>query len=257
MAGEKDWRRTEREEGKRKSSMRKKLDEIFAQDGKVMNFLYRTGELILLNMVFLLSCIPIVTVGSALTSFYYATIKSVRRERGAPVKEYFGSMKRTIKKGILLVLELAVWFGLLYLGRRYSQVNERTHMVIVYNVLMLLSAAVAVYVFPVLSRFEMKLANCWKLAFLMCIRFFPYTVVIMAGTAGIAWLLFYILPMPCILFIPGLWCLVITFMMEPALLAYMPKPEEGQEDAWYYDTGKSDKDRVKKAGRKKLEKNKG
>ncbi|MCD7882198.1 MAG: YesL family protein [Lachnospiraceae bacterium] len=234
--------------------MRKKRDEIFAQDGKVMSFLYRTGELIILNIVFLLSCIPIVTIGSALTSFYYATIKSIRRERGAPVKEYFGSMKRTMKKGILLVLELAVWFGLLYLGRRYSQVNERTHMVTVYNVLMLLSAAVAIYVFPVLSRFEMKLTNCWKLAFLMCIRFFPYTVVIIAGTVGIAWLLFYILPMPCILFIPGLWCLVITFMVEPALLAYMPKPEEGQEDAWYYDTGKSDKDRAKRADRKKTDK---
>ncbi|MCD7956647.1 MAG: YesL family protein [Lachnospiraceae bacterium] len=228
--------------------MRKKLDELFAQDGKVMSFLYRMGELILLNIVFLISCIPVVTIGSALTSFYYATIKSIRRERGAPIREYFGSMKRTMKKGILLVLELAAWFGLLYLGRRYSQVNERTHMVTVYNVLMLLSAAVAVYVFPVLSRFEMKLASCWKLAFLMCIRFFPYTAVIMAGTAGIAWLLFYILPMPCILFIPGLWCLGITFMMEHALLCYMPKPEEGQEDAWYYETGKPDKGTRMKKG---------
>ncbi len=205
-----------------------------------MNFLYRTGELILLNIVFLITCIPIITIGSAFTSFYYATIKSIRRERGAPLVEYFGSMKRTMKKGILLILEIAVWFGLLYIGRRYSQVNERTHMEVIYNVLMLISAAVAVYVFPVLSRFEMKLTNCWKLAFLMCIRFFPYTIVIMAGTAGIAWLQFYVLPMPCILFVPGLWCLAITFMMEQALLAYMPKPEEGQEDAWYYDNEKAD-----------------
>ncbi len=234
--------------------MRKWWNELFSQDGKVMNFLYRTGELILLNIVFLITCIPIVTIGSALTSFYYATIKSIRRERGTPVKEYFGSMKRTMKKGILLVLELAVWFGLLYIGRRYSQVNERSHMVVVYNVLMLLSAAVAVYVFPVLSRFEMKLTNCWKLAFLMCIRFFPYTIVIVAGTAGIAWLQFYILPMPCILFVPGLWCLVITFMMEQALLAYMPRPEEGQEDAWYYDSGKKEQ---KNGEKRKMEKRSG
>ncbi|MCD8013095.1 MAG: YesL family protein [Lachnospiraceae bacterium] len=226
--------------------MRKKLDDFFSWDGKVMELLRRAGELILLNIVFLISCIPIVTIGSALTSFYYATIKSIRRERGTVLGEYFGSMKRTMKKGILLVLELAVWFGLLYIGRRYSQVNERPHMTVVYNVLMLISAAVAVYVFPVLSRFEMKLTNCWKLAFLMCIRFFPYTVVIAAGTAGIAWLQFYILPMPCILFVPGLWCLGITFLMEQALLAYMPKPEEGQEDAWYYDTGKPEKENDKK-----------
>lgn len=222
--------------------MRKKLDAFFSWDGKFMDLLGRAGELILVNILFLISCIPIVTIGSALTSFYYATIKSIRRQRGTPVGEYFGSMRRTMKKGILLTLEIAIWFGLLYLGRRYSQVNERSHMVTVYHVLMLVSAGVAVYVFPVFSRFEMKLMNCWKLAFLMCIRFLPCTVVIMVGTAGIAWLQFYVLPMPCILFVPGLWCLVITFMVEPALLAYMPKPEEGlARDAWYYETGKSEK----------------
>ncbi|MCD7832927.1 MAG: hypothetical protein LUH00_02900, partial [Lachnospiraceae bacterium] len=184
---------------------------------------------------------------SAVTSFYYATIKSIRRQRGTPVGEYFGSMRRTIKKGILLTLEVVIWFGLLYVGRRYSQVNERTRMVTVYTVLMLVSAGVAVYVFPVFSRFEMKLTGCWKLAFLMCIRFLPYTVVILAGTAGIAWLQFYVLPMPCILFVPGLWCLVITFMVEPALLAYMPKPEEGlAKDAWYYETGQTKNQKAEK-----------
>jgi len=227
--------------------MRKKLDAFFSWDGKFMDVLSRAGELILVNILFLISCIPVVTIGSALTSFYYATIKSVRQQRGTPVGEYFGSMKRTLKKGILLTLETAIWFGLLYVGRRYSQVNERTHMVTVYTVLMLVSAGVAVYVFPVFSRFEMRLTNCWKLAFLMYIRFLPYTVVILAGTAGIAWLQFYVLPMPCILFVPGLWCLAITFMMEQALLAYMPKPEEGlAEDAWYYETGQTKNQKAEK-----------
>ena len=92
-----------------------------------------------------------------------------------------------------------------------------------------------VYVFPILSRFTMKTVNMWKLAFVMGIRFFPVTAVVVIGTAALVWIQIYILPIPCAAFIPGCWCFVVTFMMEKVLLHYMPKPDEGEE-AWYYNS---------------------
>ena len=87
----------------------------------------------------------------------------------------------------------------------------------------------------------MKLTGIVKLSFVMSIRYFYYTILIIAGTAALVWLQYYYLPMPCIFVLPGAWCYVVTFMMERALLAYMPAKEEaqkdqgGETDAWYYE----------------------
>ncbi len=197
-----------------------------------MQFLQKMGELILTDMAFLLCCIPVVTAGAAATSLYYTVIKSIRRERGNFLQEYFRSMKRTLAKGCILTVMLIAWFfGLYYWGSRGGR-----HAASVCLGLGLVSLCAAVYLFPVLSRFEMKISGIIKLSFVMCIRFWPVTLFVAAGTAAVGWLLVYILPMPCFFFVPALWCFLTTFPMERALLAYMPEPEPG-EDAWYY--GKS------------------
>lgn len=214
--------------------MKKKSGGIMAYDGKIVGFLNKMGEIILLNIVFLICCLPVITVGPALTSFYYATMKSIRRERGYPVREFWNSMKRTLKKGVLLTVIILVWLAALLFGREYYQAGteQLTPSVLLYDFLILVSVCVLIYVFPVFSRFEMKLTAVVKLAFVMSIRFLPITLLILLGSAAVGWMLIYILPVACFLFVPGLWCLALTFLIEKALQAYMPKAEPGEEN-WY------------------------
>lgn len=214
--------------------MEKKSGGILAYDGKVIGFLNKTGEIILLNIVFLLCCLPVITIGPALTSLYYATMKSIRRERGYPIAEFWNSMKRTMKRGMLFTLISLCVLGALLFGRisALDSAGELTPKALLYDFFILLAAGGLIYLFPVLSRFEMKLTKMVKLSFVMSIRFLPITAAVLAGSAGIGWMLIYILPMPCLLFVPGLWCLAVTFLMEKALLAYMPEAKPGEEQ-WY------------------------
>lgn len=208
---------------------------FFSYDGKLFEVLNKIGELIIVNIVFLLCCIPVVTIGPALTSFYYAVIKSVRRERGNPVREFMNSMKRTLKKGIFLTLGAFVWFGLLLFGRYAAGIKAAgavTPLLAVYDVLIILSSAVMIYVFPVFSRFEMKLSGILKLSFVMCFRFLPITAAAAAGTAAVCYLVIYKLPIACILAVPGIWCYLLTYPMEKALLHYIPEAGDGKE-MWY------------------------
>lgn len=207
---------------------------ILASDGKIVGLLNKSGEIILLNMAFLLCCVPMVTLVSALASLYYATMKSIRRERGYPVREFFASMKRTLKKGILLTLLAAVWLGLLFFGRYYAGTGQwrGSPGAGLYDVFIIISICVMIYVFPVLSRFEMKLTGVLKLSFLMSIRFLPVTVLSIAGSAAVVLLMIYVLPIPCIFFVPGLWCLALTFLMERVLRAYTPEAKPGEEQ-WF------------------------
>ncbi|MDE6641954.1 MAG: YesL family protein [Acetatifactor sp.] len=207
---------------------------MLANDGKIVGLLNKSGEIILLNMAFLLCCVPVVTLGPALASLYYATMKSIRRERGYPVREFFSSVKRTLKKGILLTLLAAVWLGLLFFGRYYAGTGQwkGSPGAGLYDALIIVSICVMIYVFPVLSRFEMKLTGILHLSFLMSIRFLPVTVLSIAGSAAVVLLMIYVLPIPCISFVPGLWCLALTFLMERVLQAYTPEAEPGEEQ-WF------------------------
>lgn len=205
-----------------------------------MSFLNKTGEIILVNIVFLLCCIPVVTIGSALTSFYYATIKSIRRERGGPVKEFFHSMKRTLGKGILLTVGILLWFALLCCGRWMAHAEDTvTFTEVLYDVAIVVSGCILIYLFPVFSRFEMRVTKMIQLSFVMSIRFFPVTVIVAAGSVLIGWLLIFKLPIACILVVPGIWCYLVTFLMEKALLHYMPEAKPGEEQ-WYDRETKTD-----------------
>lgn len=208
---------------------------FFSYDGKPMEFLNKLGEIILVNIVFLLCCVPIVTAGSALTSFYYAMVKSVRRERGGPVKEFMSSMKRTLARGVLLTIGIIFWMAMLLLGWRMVRANAGETVnfpLVLYDVAILVSICILIYLFPVFSRFEMKMSGIIKLSFVMCIRFFPITVVTAVGSAVIGWLLIYQLPIACVLAVPGIWCYALTFPMEKALRHYMPEAKPGEEQ-WY------------------------
>lgn len=211
-----------------------------------MEFLNKLGEIIILNIVFLICCVPIVTAGSALTSFYYAMIKSVRRERGnGLIREFMSSMKRTLGRGSLLTIGVVVWMGLLFFGRRMALAGAEdaaalasetestvTFPVVLYGAAIVISIGVLIYIFPVFSRFEMKMTQIIKLSFVMCLRFLPVTVAIAAGSAVIGWLLFYWLPVACILVVPGIWCYAVTFLMEKPLRHYTPEAKPGEEQ-WY------------------------
>lgn len=218
---------------------------FFSYDGKLMEILNKLGEIILVNIVFLICCIPVVTIGSALTSFYYAMMKSVRRERGVPVREFMSSMKRTLGRGVLLTIAVIVWMALLFVGWRMALAGAAdaaalasetestvTFPVVLYSVAIGVSICVLIYLFPVFSRFEMKTLQLIKLSFVMSIRFLPITVIVAAGSAIIGWALFRKLPVACILVVPGLWCYAVTFLMEKALKHYTPAAKPGEEQ-WY------------------------
>ena len=55
---------------------------LFNLDSPVMAFLSRVGDLIWLNVLTMLCCIPVITAGAALTALHYVCIKMARNEEG-------------------------------------------------------------------------------------------------------------------------------------------------------------------------------
>ncbi|HCL01650.1 MAG TPA: hypothetical protein DHW61_04415 [Lachnoclostridium phytofermentans] len=210
--------------------------EWLSSDGKIITTMTKIGHIIMLNVLCILCCIPIITIGSSITSFYYAMVKTVRKERSYPSKEFFRSFKRTLLPGGFITILLIMIGALFYMNREYVTKGGNTYsltIIIIYDALILLLIGFITYVFPVLSRFQLKLSSIFKMTLLMEFRHLPYTTFLITGTIFCGFLLL-VLPLPFWLILPGGWCYLSTFLLERILKIYTPKPQEG-EDAWYYE----------------------
>lgn len=56
------------------------MNRLFNIDNPVMQFLSKMFDLIVLNLIFILSCIPIITIGASISALYYVCLKMLRGE---------------------------------------------------------------------------------------------------------------------------------------------------------------------------------
>ena len=55
-------------------------------------------NLVMLSILWCLSCIPIITIGPACTALYDAVFKTVRKDRGYMLRSYVKSFKNNFRK---------------------------------------------------------------------------------------------------------------------------------------------------------------
>lgn len=217
------------------------MNQLFSTDGVIYRFLTVTGNIIIATVLWLIGCIPVVTIGTSTAALYYTIVKSVRKEVGYVHAEFWRGYKLNLKKGVAATAALLA-LGLL-LGMEIRMVLENGVEVsrIWYSLsglLILLMFLVTLYLFPVMSRFDMKLGKLCMLSFVMSIRFWYITLALGAGLAAVVLAQVYLLPIPLVLLTPGLWCYASSFLVERVMKAYMPKPrrEEGDGETsenWY------------------------
>lgn len=228
------------------------MDRFFNSDNGVMRVLAKIFDIGWLSLVYVVFCIPIVTIGAATTSLYYVSAKVLRRNRSYVWAEFWRSFKQNFAPAtIIWVIFVAVYALLAF---NISIVNKQSnfggYMVGAYLALGLIVLCVMCYVFAVLSRFSMKLAHLFRLSLYMAFRHILFTlillVILIAGIFGVmspllisSNALYSLVPM-LLLFIPGTASFLYTFPMEYLLKKYTPKSEpkyteDGEEIVEWYE----------------------
>lgn len=153
-------------------------------DSRIMSFLAKLGDMFILNVLYLVCCIPVITIGAATTALYYNTLKMAENRESYVWREFLRTFKENFKQAtiiwmIILVIGAVLVGDFLVMGVIGSQAlaSVTAIVVIVVGVFLILTA---VYVFPVLARFDNSVLNIMKYALLMAIRHLPSTVVILA-----------------------------------------------------------------------------
>ena len=80
---------------------------IFDLDSPLMNVLNKMADLMWLNILTLICCIPVITAGAALTSMHYVALKIVRNEESYITRSFFKSFKTNFRQATLIWLPVS------------------------------------------------------------------------------------------------------------------------------------------------------
>ena len=148
------------------------MDKLFNMDNKFFSMMGRAADLMILNIVFIICCLPIVTIGASLTALHYVTLKMVRNEESYIVKSFFKSFKQNFKQATIINLIMLLFGGLLYLDLNIIN-NMSGSMASVLHVLFIAFGIVYfvifLYLYPVLAKFYNTIKHTFRNAFLMAL----------------------------------------------------------------------------------------
>ena len=158
---------------------------FFNLDSPVMQFLSRLADLIILNILFIICCIPIVTIGAATTALYTVTLKAVKNEESYITSSFFKAFKSNFKIGtltwlIVLTVGIVLWADFRILTIMTSPIREILQVFLL--VMLFLFLIIELYLFPYIARFENTVFGSLKNAFLLAVAHLPYTMLLAAIT---------------------------------------------------------------------------
>lgn len=151
------------------------MDNLFKLDSKFMQGMNKFADLMYLDILTLICCIPIITIGPALTAMHYVLLKMYRNE-GAPItKSFFKSFKENFKQSTVLGLIYVVIAAVLFIDFVYIRQMEDVSLFIeiVVIVAIVLYAFSYVWLFPLQCRYENPIKTTIKNSFMVGALNFP------------------------------------------------------------------------------------
>ena len=155
---------------------------IFDLESPFMQTMGKVADLMWLNILTLVCCMPIITVGASMTALHYSALKIARGEECYITKDYFKSFKENFKQGtIIWLIQLAI--VLLLVGDFYiiekADVELGSKMQILLMVVAIMVLFTSMFIYPVLAKFENTILQTIKNSFLIGVLQFPKTILMM------------------------------------------------------------------------------
>ncbi len=155
------------------------------------------GDIVILNLLFILCSIPVVTIGAAASACYAGVGRTLQnRETGLVFRAFFADFRAAFRQAtagwLLELLVLAVLAGDLWFAIAYSEPDNKFFLIfaIVVGAVILLAS---LWFYPLVARFQNTFSGQLKNSFLLAFAQFPRTLL-----ALLVWALF--LGVPVLLF---------------------------------------------------------
>lgn len=159
------------------------MNTLINMDNPVLKFLSRAFDVAYLNLLFVICCIPLITIGASATALYYCMLKISRDSDSSITRMFFHSLKNNMKQGILLTLVFAGALVVLLVDIQACNVSGSAaagYFKMFLYVMCGLLAVIASFSFPMLAQFENTLKNILKNSLIMALSNFGYAFFVVA-----------------------------------------------------------------------------
>lgn len=167
------------------------MNQIFNPDNPVMRFLSKFCDLMLLNILFIITSIPIFTIGASLAAMYKITLDIVTNDDPYIIRGYFKAFKKNFKQATLIWLPIlfALLFFAIDLYVVYNIIDPGySYLQFPIWIIMFVILSIVIYAFPMIGRYEATIKQILKNSVLLSVANIPVTIMILAIYAGIAYL---------------------------------------------------------------------
>lgn len=214
---------------------------IFSLDGPLMSALSKFADIVLLNILFIICSLPIITIGASTTALYYVTLKMVKDEESYIFKNFFKSFVMNLKQATVIWMFILVVSGILVadfmiMSGQLGDFQGLPELVskamnVIFMMVLVAITFIATYAFPLLAKFDNTTKNTIKNALLMSIRHFPYSILmIVINVLPIVLIYFFLPAFIIIVFIFALSAFICSHFFVKIFALYLPKEEEIKDD---------------------------
>lgn len=153
----------------------------FNIDAPFWRFMSTLARFTVLNVLFVITCIPVVTIGPALAALYSTIFAYCDHEDVSPHREYLKRLKREFVRGLLsfliyIAVAAVLIFGFVFWGQVQSNISY------IGLAILIIATAFAIlsfeYQYPLQARFDASFGRTWKNSLILPWAAFGHTIII-------------------------------------------------------------------------------
>lgn len=161
------------------------MAEFFNLDNPIWRFMGKVFDMMVLTVLWVVTSLPVFTIGASTTALYYAGMKLAKDQEGYVVKDFFYSFRENFRQatfmwcilaglGIFLITDLT-W---------YYQFKSGVGVMIFFMFVILTAFYIMIltYTFPLLARCQAGIKKILMLAFMIAVKNIGWTILMITTT---------------------------------------------------------------------------
>lgn len=162
------------------------MSQLFSTDGIVYRFMTRLYQVAVLNLLVVLTCLPIITIGASITAAYGTAFRIQQHNEGNLVHTFVEKFKEEWKKSTIVWLSVLGLIILTWIGYPTIRLLLFSSQISFYAGMLLLTLflLMLLYIFPLLARFDNRLTATVLNASMLSIKHIPYSIMIFLLCVG-------------------------------------------------------------------------
>ena len=156
---------------------------LFNPDSRIMIFLSRVADLVILNILWLVCCVPVVTIGASTTAMYHVIRHWQKDSVSSIMRDFFQSFKEDFKQAtpvylILLIPTVAVVMNAMLIFNPDNSAAVPSSLLVIWFISALILLFISSFVYPVMAFFADTLFKTLRNAMVLALANLPRTILI-------------------------------------------------------------------------------